>query len=253
MYFYVRQSCVWQLGNRCGQFFFQARHISSSSYNDAIRNVLSDENKERTIQNVTKYNENINVAKKLSQTAAVLVALCYTNNVPCMLLTVRPSHMKKHAGEVSFPGGGMDYGDTSVIDTALRETEEEIGFPKSKVDVWATVKPLPDRFLQKATKAVYPVIGNLGHVDPSDLKVNPNEVEKVICIPIEFLLDPYNFGTTRFRVKNNKPSPFSYTMPIYFTKPHIWGLTGTFVNLSLMFLIPEWHKPLTKGRFHVKK
>ncbi len=67
--------------------------------------------------------------------AAVLVPIVEHGDDFTMLLTQRTDHLKHHAGQVSFPGGRVEPHDTSAVDTALRETEEEIGLPRNHVEI----------------------------------------------------------------------------------------------------------------------
>ena len=76
---------------------------------------------------------------------ATFVPLCVFQGTPCMLFTLRSSNLYKHRGEISFPGGKSDPTDANLIDTALRETEEEIGLPRSRIDVWTTLPAMPTR------------------------------------------------------------------------------------------------------------
>ncbi|CAH0725526.1 unnamed protein product, partial [Brenthis ino] len=75
-------------------------------------------------------------------TAAVLVPLCQVNNIPSLLYTVRSMQLKSHSGQISFPGGKTDK-DETPIDTALRETYEEIGLSREKIEVWGCTQALP--------------------------------------------------------------------------------------------------------------
>ena len=62
----------------------------------------------------------------------------------CLLYTLRASSMRKHGGEISFPGGNSDPGE-SPTQTALREMEEELGIARDKVDVWGQMAPISDK------------------------------------------------------------------------------------------------------------
>jgi len=73
--------------------------------------------------------------------AAVLVPLCNVDGVPGVLLELRGSELRSHAGEVSFPGGRVDQEDASFLDTALRETQEEVGLHPAQISILGQLSP----------------------------------------------------------------------------------------------------------------
>jgi len=115
--------------------------------------------------------------------AAVLVAVVDRPD-PTVLLTLRPETMRKHPGQVSFPGGRIDPGDDGPVAAALREAEEEIGLPPSAV----TLIGLADRYRTVTGFEVTPVVGLV----PPDLPLRPNpeEVADLFEAPLRHLLDP---------------------------------------------------------------
>lgn len=117
--------------------------------------------------------------------AAVLVPIILAQGShPTVLLTRRTAHLHDHAGQISFPGGRVDPGDTSRIDTALRETREEVGIPAERIDV---IGQLPE-YLTGTGYAVTPVVGLLD--SPLHLQVDPFEVADVFEVPLSFLMNP---------------------------------------------------------------
>lgn len=112
--------------------------------------------------------------------ASVLVVI-YGKD-PIILMTEKPKHMKFHAGEISFPGGKLDSDDSNLLETALRETREEIGLTISKEQVIGQLKPvvtLNSGFL------ILPFISIVDEIPP--LSTNC-EVEKIFHIPLETFL-----------------------------------------------------------------
>ena len=103
--------------------------------------------------------------------AAVLVPIVTHPSGLTVLFTQRTAHLKAHSGQVSFPGGRAEPGDASPEETALRETEEEIGLPRGRVEVLAK---LPEYFTRTGFR-VTPVVGLV--VPPLELVPDPNEVE----------------------------------------------------------------------------
>ncbi|KAK4535735.1 hypothetical protein CDCA_CDCA06G1760 [Cyanidium caldarium] len=122
--------------------------------------------------------------------AAVLVLLCRphggspaTGEELAFALTERSKTVRTHRGEMSFPGGKLRQGDTSVLQTALRETCEEIGLEPRHVRVlgqFHEYRPL----LQSSNLRVATFIGYMNDcVDPSALRVNPQEVKNLFIVP----------------------------------------------------------------------
>ena len=112
--------------------------------------------------------------------ASILVVI-YGDD-PVVLMTEKPKHMKFHAGEISFPGGKLDSSDSNLLDTALRETREEIGLSISKEQVVGQLDPvvtLNSGFL------ILPFISIIDKIPA--LSAN-SEVEKIFHIPLESFL-----------------------------------------------------------------
>lgn len=155
--------------------------------------------------------------------AAVLIPIVLRDTGLTVLLTQRTAHLNDHAGQVSFPGGRRDPGDTSAIDTALREAEEEVGLIPSQVEI---VGSMPE-FATGTGFAVTPVIGLV--TPPLNLKLDDFEVAETFEPPLSFLMDPAHWERRHYE-KQGKTIPF-WAIPWqgYF----IWGITaGILVNLS---------------------
>jgi 8-oxo-dGTP pyrophosphatase MutT (NUDIX family) len=114
--------------------------------------------------------------------AAVLVPIVDRPR-PGVILTLRPETMRKHPGQVSFPGGRIDPTDDGPIEAALREAEEEIGLSPANVEVIG----IADRYRTVTGFEVTPVIGIL----PPDLTLtaHPDEVAAIFEVPLHHLLD----------------------------------------------------------------
>jgi 8-oxo-dGTP pyrophosphatase MutT (NUDIX family) len=106
--------------------------------------------------------------------AAVLVPLYLRDGDVHVVLTRRPDHMRRHAGEVAFPGGRQDPGE-DLRTTAVREAEEEVGLPRSDVELLGALKPVPTL---ATGYAIYPFVGL---IEPGrEWVLSPREVEEVI-------------------------------------------------------------------------
>ena len=154
--------------------------------------------------------------------AAVLVPVIERPEGLTVLFTQRTSHLNDHAGQVSFPGGRCEGSDVSRVFTALRETEEEIGLGRERIEV---VGILPE-YRTGTGFSVIPVVG-LVH-PPFELSLDSFEVAEVFETPLAFLLDPANHQ--RHSMEIGGVLRHYYAMPYegYF----IWGATaGMLVSL----------------------
>lgn len=154
--------------------------------------------------------------------AAVLVPLIDRPEGLTILLTRRTDHLSVHAGQISFPGGRLDEPDRSPLETALRETEEEIGLKRRHVHVLARL----DNYLVGTGYRVIPV---LGLVSPAlELSLDPYEVAEVFELPLEFALDPANYRKES-RLINAVERRFNV---LAFGDYYIWGATASIlINL----------------------
>lgn len=117
--------------------------------------------------------------------AAVLIPIVDRPR-PTLLFTVRLDTMRRHAGEISFPGGRADPGDADLVATALREAEEETGLPPATVEVLGAL----DRIVVGTGYLVTPVVG----VIAPDMALAPHEAEVAALFeaPLDFVTDPAN-------------------------------------------------------------
>lgn len=158
--------------------------------------------------------------------AAVLVPIIVHPGGLTVLFTQRTAHLKAHSGQVSFPGGRAEPGDASPEETALRETEEEVGLARGRVEVLAR---LPEYFTRTGFR-VTPVIGLVQ--PPLELAPDPGEVESVFEVPLAFLLDTRNHQRHTREFKGVTVG--YYAMPYRTNEGDrlIWGATaGMVVNL----------------------
>ena len=160
-----------------------------------------------------------------STPAAVLIPVIAHPAGMTLLFTQRTTHLKSHAGQVSFPGGRAEPGDASAEFTALREAEEEIGLSRDRVEILAR---LPD-YRTRTGFRVTPVVGLV--TPPLALAPDPREVESVFEVPLAFLLDPNN--------RQQRTREFQGTTVGYYVFEYqdrvIWGATaGMLVNLYRM-------------------
>ncbi|MBT9497007.1 MAG: CoA pyrophosphatase [Zoogloea oleivorans] len=155
--------------------------------------------------------------------AAVLFPIVLRDPEPTVLLTRRTDHLHHHPGQVSFPGGRVEEQDTSPIDTALRETEEEISLHRRHIELLGCL-PL---YRTGTGFEVTPVIGLV--TPPFELVPDSFEVAEVFEVPLAFLLDPANHQTHTIEVRGQLRQ--YYAMP--YGDHFIWGATaGMIVSLQ---------------------
>jgi 8-oxo-dGTP pyrophosphatase MutT (NUDIX family) len=153
-----------------------------------------------------------------STAAAVMILLLKMNGDWNILYTRRTQTVKTHQGEVSFPGGSFEQGDHSLWQTALRETREEIGASDNCIEFLGSMNPTKTitNFL------VYPFVGLLNCA--SEFVMNPDEVERIFTIPVQWLKDPKNFYEEDFLLYGKETRRVLHYK--LFDGEHLWGLTA---------------------------
>jgi 8-oxo-dGTP pyrophosphatase MutT (NUDIX family) len=158
----------------------------------------------------------------LMSPAAVLVAIT-DRPEPGLILTQRSAALRKHPGQIAFPGGRVDQSDAGEIAAALREAEEEIALPRDAVDVIG----ISDRYHTFTGFDIVPVLG----VVPPDLPLiaQPEEVDSWFELPLSFALDPRN--------RMQRSTDFQGVERLYYEimwqDRRIWGVTAAILaNLS---------------------
>ena len=158
--------------------------------------------------------------------AAVLIAVTDSKD-PELIYTLRSNKVGSHGGEVSFPGGMYEEQDDSLENTALRESEEETGLDRKKVEILGPIDTVVSRF----NISVTPYVG----VVPHDIELNDNsdEIEACFRVPLSFLL-----RDERHRNDEINRNGDIFFMPAYeYNSYIIWGLTAMmtvdFLNIAL--------------------
>ena len=154
--------------------------------------------------------------------AAVLVPVVDRPD-PTVILTVRPETMRRHAGQVAFPGGRIDPGDDGPVAAALREAEEEIGLPRDTVEIIG----LADTYRTVTGFEVTPVVG----VVPPGLSLvpHPGEVADLFEAPLYYLLRPEHQQVRTAMWRGRERTYYE----IEYEGRRIWGATAAMiVNLS---------------------
>jgi 8-oxo-dGTP pyrophosphatase MutT (NUDIX family) len=148
--------------------------------------------------------------------AAVLVPIVDHEAGLSVLLTHRASHLKKHAGQISFPGGRIEATDEGPWQAALRETEEEIGLAREHITFVGYLDPQ----LIMTGFWVTPVVG---FVRPGfTLRVDEREVESTFEVPLAYIMDPVNHRSRERRLGNVTVQVHD----ILYEQHNIWGATA---------------------------
>jgi 8-oxo-dGTP pyrophosphatase MutT (NUDIX family) len=159
--------------------------------------------------------ENVSPVQGYARQAAVLALFCVRPQ-PRLLYTLRASHLKRHAGEVSFPGGMWEPDDANLLVTALRETEEEIGLPPEAVQLLGSCRPR--RTL--AGTLVTPFVGLIEQ--EYELRPAADELEAIFHVPLSAFARGLQVRTDRFEREGQ-----SIVVPAYrYESFEIWGFTA---------------------------
>ena len=150
--------------------------------------------------------------------ASVLIAILnYGEYIksPELIYTQRSSHLSTHSGEVSFPGGKTEDGDSSLFDTALRESNEEMSLNRADVTMLGKL----DYLISRHKIEVNPFIATVDQAQ----NLQPNEeIQEIFTVPLSFLLDPNNIKRESIERQGSV-----WEVPTWKLKNQkIWGLTA---------------------------
>ncbi len=156
--------------------------------------------------------------KKRVKNSSVLLLLFEENKELKVILIKRPAHMKHHAGQIALPGGRIEAGETD-IETALRETYEEIGITENKIEI---LGKLSGFYVEVSRFQIWPIVGWLN--SKPVFRINPDEVEKIMSFPIAKFTPP--FEEIQMETLTGK-----LEVPcVKFAKEIIWGATAMILS-----------------------
>ena len=152
--------------------------------------------------------------------AAVLFPIVKYDNSLHLLFTKRTDTVEHHKGQISFPGGACDDADDSLVATALRETEEEIGLPRTAIEILGTLDDIsiPTGFV------VTPIVGFVEQL-PS-LATNCDEVAEIIFIPLEDFFDGSKCRSEMRELKGKLRHIYLYDV----WREPVWGATAVIIK-----------------------
>jgi len=149
--------------------------------------------------------------------AGVLLVLYPIHDTLHLVLTVRTSTLNYHSGQISLPGGGREEEDSSLLETALREAQEEIGIATEGLEMLGPLTPL---YIPPSNNVVHPFVAHAPQRPTFD--PDPIEVAELLEVPLPLLLDP---ATRREEDWIWRGAPLH--VPFYATGGHkIWGATA---------------------------
>ncbi len=167
-------------------------------------------------------------AKKITgenlKASAVLIPLFYNQGQYHVLFTERSDEVVFHKGQVCFPGGTREPSDSSLLQTALRESEEEIGLEAKNIEI---LGELDDSITLVTNYVISPFVAFILH--PHSLKTNGREVKGAFSVPLSFLMDEANF----------KQDSYAYEYEGHI----IWGATARILRQFIDLLKSESGAP----------
>ena len=185
--------------------------IKTISKNDLVSCITSVKNAGDKDRSIVNYSE-----------ASILILFInnYEENNSLILITKRKNNLRKHAGQIAFPGGRKEKEDKDLKDTVQRETEEEVNIPKDNYDI---IGKLPN-FYTGTGYVVTPFLAIMKQNSEWESLISPNlnEVEKIFYPKSYYLLSP------KFHMREKPPlnSSMSMTWKINYNGENIWGLTA---------------------------
>ncbi|MBT8210765.1 MAG: CoA pyrophosphatase [Eudoraea sp.] len=161
--------------------------------------------------------------KKDARKAAVM-ALFYpdTQHLTRFLLILRKKYPGVHSGQVGFPGGRLEPEDRNLLQTALRETEEEVGTPGRNIEV---IRPVSELYIPPSNFQVQPYLGIL--TQTPEFTKQASEVEALLEVPLSEFMDDSNIIATRMTTSYAR----DIEVPAYFLRGyHVWGATAMMLS-----------------------
>ena len=162
------------------------------------------------------------ITESQGRMSAVLVPLFPRGEGLFLLLVERSDSLKRHPGQVAFPGGAREKRDRGPVETALREFTEETGIPAEKVELLGA---RPEVWVSSSDFTIFPVLGYLpSGLDPGDLSPDGNEVKRVLEIPLKQLERPP-------RMENLAGEGQNFPFPVYRLDDGVvlWGASARII------------------------
>lgn len=182
-------------------------------------------------------------AERLQRNAAILLPLVEVDGTDALLFEVRSKRLEMQPGEICFPGGRIESGETPEA-AALRELWEELRIPSRQVELLG-----PMDKMTHFSGTVYPLVGRVEAKALASVYPNPDEVEETFTVPLDYFLTQPRERYTYYMTPDNLrelPEPLAeyvrhyrqtFVTPVWFYEGHtIWGMTARAVEAFLKFL-----------------
>ena len=157
--------------------------------------------------------------------SAILIPLVVINGELKIIFTRRSSALERHQGQVSFPGGLVELGDKSPIETALRETCEEINIRYSQIEVLGALHT----YKSQSGYCIFPVVGFIHNLN--GLQRNGEEVERIFFVPYHWLVNPKHSALLDFQTTEG------ITRKVWFFDEYegelLWGITADITKIFI--------------------
>jgi len=158
--------------------------------------------------------------------AGVFLLVYVKNEEVCVLLNKRTDRIEHHKGEICFPGGAQDTEDATILDTALRETYEEMGIIGKDVEVMCKL----DQVSTRSSFVITPFVGIIRQSYP--FHSSQIEVSEVLEVPLSLLIDKANW---REQVVNGQSGEMAYA----YGEHLVWGATARILTQFLELIVPN--------------
>lgn len=172
------------------------------------------------IERILRHRKKERITGENLKASAVLIPLFYSQGQYHILFTERSDEVVFHKGQVCFPGGTREPSDSSLLQTALRESEEEIGIKTKDIEI---LGELDDMLTFVTDYVISPFVAFIPH--PHSLKTNGREVKGAFSVPLSFLMDEANF----------KQDSYAYEYEGHI----IWGATARILKQFIDLLKSE--------------
>jgi 8-oxo-dGTP pyrophosphatase MutT (NUDIX family) len=172
------------------------------------------------IEKILRHREKKKITGENLRASAVLIPLFYNQGQYHVLFTERSEEVEFHKGQVCFPGGTQEPSDSSLLQTALRETEEEISLKAKDVEI---LGEFDDSVTLTSNYVISPFVAFIPH--PYPFKADGREIREVFSVPLSFLMDEANF----------KQDSYAYEYEGHV----IWGATARILRQFLDLLKSE--------------
>ncbi|SHK45680.1 NUDIX hydrolase [Paramaledivibacter caminithermalis] len=187
---------------------------------------------------------------------AILIPLIYVNGNIHLLFEIRSKSLKTQPGEICFPGGKIEENE-SPLESAIRETCEELNIKESNIEIIGQT----DYIVTPFNLILYPFVGSIKDIDSKNINFNRDEVESIFTVPLDFFI--HNTPETYFvnskleipdnfpfeKIENGKVYNFrTGKYPIYFYEYDdyiIWGMTARITN-NLIYILSKNNRPISK-------